>query len=177
MNNIKEGDKIQIQSYKHNGEVYRNWDDTIILEINDSYIVCANNKIKVTEIDGRKWSTKEPAIIFFYKDKWYNIISQFKKDGIYYYCNIATPYLYEDKTIKYIDYDLDLRIFPDGTYKILDENEYEYHKEKMEYSKEIDKIVKNEINSLIEVFKRGNNPFNMEYLNKYYELYLKLIKK
>ena len=37
----------------------------------------------------------------------------------------------EENTIKYIDYDLDLRIFPKGDYKILDKLEYEYHKNKI----------------------------------------------
>ena len=79
MENVKKGDILKIQCYKHNGMIYRNWDETLVLEVNDDFIVCANNKAKVTEIDGRKWTTKEPAIIFFYKNKWFNIISQFKK--------------------------------------------------------------------------------------------------
>ena len=79
MDEVKVGDVLKIQCYKHNGQIYRNWDEAIVLEINPSYIVCANNKARVTEIDGRKWHTKEPAVIFFYKDRWFNIISQFKK--------------------------------------------------------------------------------------------------
>ena len=79
MENIKEGDILKIQCYKHNGQVYRNWDETLVLESNEKFIVCANDKARVTEIDGRKWTTKEPAILFYFKDKWYNIISQFKK--------------------------------------------------------------------------------------------------
>jgi protein associated with RNAse G/E len=176
MNEVKVGDVLKIQSYKHNGVVYKNWDDTIILEVNDNYIVCANNKARVTEIDGRKWNTNELAIIFFYKDKWFNVIAQFKKDGIYYYCNIETPYAIEDKTIKYIDYDIDLRIFPDNTYKVLDEREYEYHRSKMKYSDDIDKIVKYEINNLLNIYKNKENPFNKDYLMKYYEIYKKIKK-
>ena len=141
MEKVEKGDILKIQCYKHNGQIYRNWDETVVLEVNDSFIVCANNAVRVTEIDGRKWTTKEPAILFFYKNKWFNIISQFKKNGIYYYCNIATPYIIEDKTIKYIDYDLDLRVFPDKTFRVLDRGEYEYHKNKMNYSEEIDKVV------------------------------------
>ena len=67
MDSIKKGDILKIQCYKHNGQVYRNWDETLVLEVNDDYIVCANNKAKVTEIDGRSWMTKEPAILFYYK--------------------------------------------------------------------------------------------------------------
>lgn len=177
MNNIKEGDILKIQSYKHNEQVYRNWDETMVVEVNDTFMVCANNKARVTEIDGRKWTTKEPAIIFFYKDKWYNIIAQFKKNGIYYYCNIASPYVVEEKTIKYIDYDLDLRIFPDSTFRVLDKGEYEYHKEKMQYSSDIDAVVNFELNNLIELYKEKNGPFDTVFLKHYYDKYIKLSKE
>ena len=176
MENIKEGDILKIQCYKHNGQVYRNWDETLVLESNEKFIVCANDKARVTEIDGRKWTTKEPAILFYFKDKWYNIISQFKKNGIYYYCNIATPYIIEDKTIKYIDYDLDLRVFPDGGFKILDYNEYNYHKKLMHYPREIQVIIKNELSELIEMKKHNVGPFAKGEIKKYYYIYKKLLK-
>ena len=71
--------------------------------------------------------------MYFFDNEWFNIIVQLKKDGIYYYCNIASPFIIEEGTIKYIDYDLDLRIFPDGEYKILDQMEYNYHKRILNY--------------------------------------------
>ncbi len=177
MESVKKGDVLKIQCYKHNGQIYRNWDETIVLEVNDDFIVCANNRARVTEIDGRRWMTKEPAILFFYKHKWFNIISQFKKQGIYYYCNIASPYIIEDKTIKYIDYDLDLRVFPDGTFRVLDKGEYEYHKVKMKYSKEIDMIVNRELNNLIGNYLEKIGPFKEEHLKKYYNMYVLMSKK
>ena len=176
MDEVKVGDVLKIQCYKHNGQIYRNWDEAIVLEINPSYIVCANNKARVTEIDGRKWHTKEPAVIFFYKDRWFNIISQFKKNGIYYYCNIATPYVIEEKTIKYIDYDLDLRVFPDGGYKILDYNEYKYHKKKMKYPEEIDIIINKELPKLIEMKKNNEGPFDKKQILEYKKIYEALNK-
>lgn len=173
---IKKGDLLKIQCYKHDGQIYRDWNEALILEVNDDYIVCANNRTRVTEIDGRKWTTKEPAILFYYKDKWFNIIAQFKKNGIYYYCNIASPFIIEDGAIKYIDYDLDLRVFPDGTFRVLDKGEYEYHKEKMNYSAEIDKIVNTELNNLINEYKNKVGPFDEKYLQKYYNLYIEMSK-
>jgi uncharacterized protein len=47
-----------------------------------------------------------------------------KDTGINYYCNIASPFIMEQKTIKYIDYDLDIKVFADGSYKILDLKEF-----------------------------------------------------
>ena len=171
MNDLKIGSKLQIHSYKHDGTVYRSWDEAVVLDMNDQYIVVGNNKALVTEVDGRTWKTKEPAIIYFYKNNWYNVICQLKERGIYYYCNIATPYIIEDNTIKYIDYDLDLRIFPDGTYKILDRAEYQYHKKKMNYPTEIDMIVKKELENLISMYEMRGDLFNNFTAQYYYSIY------
>lgn len=174
--NLKVGDKLEIHCYKHNGKIHRTWDEAVLLEINDEYIVCGNCKTLVTESDGIKHKTKEPAILFFYRKRWFNIIGQLKKYGLFFYCNIATPFLIDDKIIKYIDYDLDLRVFPDGAFKVLDRNEYNYHKKIMHYPEEIDIILKRELTSLIEMKKNNEGPFNKELIESYYEKYEQLIK-
>lgn len=174
--NLKIGDKLEIHCYKHNGKIHRTWDEAVLLEINDEYIVCGNCKTLVTESDGVKHKTKEPAILFFYKKRWFNIIGQLKKYGLFFYCNIATPFLIDDKIIKYIDYDLDLRVFPDGAFKVLDRNEYNYHKKIMHYPEEIDLILKRELTSLIEMKKKNLGPFNKELIESYYKKYEQLTK-
>ena len=164
-------EEYNIHAYKHNGELYKVWDKTIFLDQTDDYYVFANNKTKVTEKDGRTWRTKEPAIIFYYKKHWFNIIAQIKNNGIYFYCNISSPVIIENNTIKYIDYDLDLRVFPDGVYKILDKSEYQYHKKILNYSKELSEVIEYELKNLIEMYKIKAEPFNLNVVNKYNELY------
>ena len=175
MRNIKIGENFTIHCYKHDGEIHRSWDEAVVLGIHKDYLVFGNKKAKVNNSDGKIWYTKEPAIIFYYKNKWYNIICQFKTNGIYYYCNIASPTIIEGKVIKYIDYDLDLRVFPYGSYKVLDEAEYEYHRKKMNYSKEIDIIVKNELKELIKLCELKKGPFDYEVVKRYYEKYMLLL--
>lgn len=168
------GKNLEIQCFKHNGKVNCNWHEAIIVDEKEDYIVCANSKSLVTESDGSVWKTKEPAIMYFFKDRWFNIIAQLKKTGISYYCNVATPYIIEDDTIKYIDYDLDLRIFNNGSYKILDRNEYKYHKKIMNYSSDLDRAIKNGLDDLIKFYKSGSPIFdseiNMNYRKKYLEI-------
>ena len=174
--NIKVGDKLKIECYKHNGYLDRTSDEAIVLDVNDERIVVANEHTLLTEHDGKSHTTNEPAVLFFYTDKWYNIIGQLKKKGLFYYCNIATPYIIDGKTIKYIDYDLDLRVFPDGTYKVLDKNEYKYHKKIMGYSEILEKIVKKSLNELIDLKKNNEVPFKKEIIEGYYYKYLELKK-
>ena len=85
-------------------------------------------------------------------------------------------YLGGQMQAKYIDYDYDLRVFPDGAYKILDKSEYEYHKKIMHYSNDLDKIIKYELNNLITKYKNKEEPFDKETVKKYYDLYKKIQK-
>lgn len=177
MNKIKIGDKLEIHCYKHNGKIHRTWDEAVVLDITEDYLVCGNNQTKVTENDGRTHRTKEPAIIFFYKNSWFNVIAQFKEFGLFYYCNIASPYLLDGKIIKYIDYDLDLRVFPDGGFRVLDKNEYKYHKRIMNYSEDLDLVINKELDKLIEMKNKNEGPFDFDIINGYYNKYIKLKNK
>ena len=87
---------------------------------------------------------------------------------------MASPFLIEDNAIKYIDYDLDLRVFSNGNIKILDKGEYKYHKIKMNYNESIDIILKKELDSLIDMVKKKEIAFNEENIKKYYEKYKKI---
>ena len=176
MNKFKEGERLNIHSYKHNGHIHRSWDEAVYINDTPEFSIFGNYKTVVTESDGRTWRTKEPAIMYFSKTNWFNIIGQIKQNGIYYYCNLASPYIIEDHTIKYIDYDLDLRVFPDGSFKILDRGEYQYHKKIMNYSKDIDEILKSELSTLINHVRNRDFPFNEQAIRDNYEKY-KLLEK
>ena len=81
--NLIVGNKYEIHGYKHDGKIHIAWDEAILLEIHDDYLIFGNEKTKVTESDGRSWRTKEPAILYFFYKNWFNIIGQYKKNGIY----------------------------------------------------------------------------------------------
>lgn len=177
MGKLNKGDRLQIQCYKHDGKVHRCWDEAVLLDVKKDYMVFGNERTLVTEAQGNTWRTKEPAIMYFFKDRWYNIIVQLKKDGITYYCNIASPYIIEDDTIKYIDYDLDLRIFPNGCFKILDREEYKYHKKKMNYSDNLDIAIRSALSELITDYQNGALMFSSGVNLNYEKEYQRLRKK
>lgn len=175
MENLEIGKRYEIHSYKHNGNIHRAWDEAVLLEIHDDYLIFGNERTKVTESDGRTWRTKEPAVLYFFKNSWFNIIGQYKKDGIYYYCNIASPFIIEDNVIKYVDYDLDLRVFPDGSFKVLDRGEYKYHKQLMNYSDDIDYILKTELTNLINMVRNKELAFRPNTVEKYCGIYKNIV--
>lgn len=171
MKNLSVGEKVYIQSYKHDGSLHRTWVKALIIENNNDVTVAVTDQSFVVESDGRKWITKEPAICFFYEKCWYNIISMIRKSGVYYYCNIASPSLYDGEAIKNIDYDLDVKVYPDNSYIILDEYEYECHSRQMNYSQEIKDIIKKEMGRLLEKIKNKEKPFDYHTIDEYLTIY------
>lgn len=166
------GADIQIKSYKHNGNLHRVWDSTLILKGTERVIIGANDKTPVTEHDGRTWITREPAICYFHAEHWFNVIGMLREDGIHYYCNLSSPFLYENKSLKYIDYDLDIKVFPDMTYELLDEDEYEEHKLQMNYPKVINQILYHNIDLLKHWIHQRKGPFSPGFIDQWYDYFL-----
>lgn len=167
----KQYQDIMIHSYKHDESLHRIWEKATVLEANDEFIIVANKRTKVIESNGRFWHTREPSVTWFYKHNWFNIIGIIKKDGIHFYCNIASPYLIDDEALKYIDYDLDIKVIDDFSYNVLDRNEYNKHKERMDYPSDLKKILERELNVLKGMIDGRQEPFSKELVRKYYKIY------
>jgi len=174
---LSTGMTVSIHSYKHNKKLHRVWKKSVVLYQDQHVLVTGNNRTKVIEADGRSWHTKEPAICYFYSDLWFNIIGMLKRDGIYFYCNLSSPYLYDGEAVKYIDYDLDIKVFPDGKYILLDEKEYQAHQGSMCYSEEIQSIIHHQIDLLKERIDKKEAPFNLSDIKLYYEQFKSITKK
>ena len=166
-----EGETIQVHSYKHDGNIHRVWQETVVLKGTKNIVIGANDRTLVTESDGRTWLTREPSICYFHSQHWFNIICMLREDGVYYYVNMSSPFLYEHGSLKYIDYDLDVKVFPDMSYIILDEDEYELHKKRMNYPKVIDKIMEHHMAELFKWIENRKGPFAREFIDVWTERY------
>ena len=168
----KEKEMIYIQGYKHDHTLHRTWAKALVIESNEERIVCVTNRSWVVESDKRHWMTREPAICFFYPDRWYNVISMIRKDGIHYYCNVASPALYDEEALKYIDYDLDIKIDAAFHCTILDEDEYAEHKEWMHYGDKLEIILPRQLDILMQRIDERQTPFDHEEVNALHAKYL-----
>lgn len=173
----KEGEYITIQSYKHDGSLHRTWRDTMVLKTSDQSLIGVNDHTLVTESDGRRWLTREPAIVYFHKHYWFNIIAMIRDNGVSYYCNLASPFALDEEGLKYIDYDLDIKVFPDGEKRLLDVDEYEDHSKKWNYPDDIDHILKENVKILVDWINEEKGPFSQDYVDIWYKRYQQLSHK
>ena len=168
---------LGIQCFKHDGSLHRCWDRALILENNSDFIITATKRAKVVESNGRSWFTKEPAVTIFSKHEWWNAICMIKHDGICYYCNIASPSIISRESIKYIDYDLDAKLFTNDEIRVLDEKEYAHHRATYGYDDDLDAVLKYTMKTIIRRMKNHEFPFDDEKIKGYFEQFLEMTKR
>lgn len=162
-----------VHAYKKNGWLYRTWEFPLIVEDNENFVCLYINKTWVTTSEkdtNRNFHSTNlnDSLWFFFKDKWFNIIATVGKNKVNYYINLASPYIFEEDAIKYIDFDYDIKINQNGAFTILDANEFEIHKEKFNYGWKLSKIIEMELSKLNnqEVIDSLREQLPLELLNK-----------
>ena len=163
----------KVQAYKHDGALHRQWSPAFLVEETPDYWVLASKASLVTEADGRKWMTKEKAVFILFKKRWMNVIAMFKQDrGICYYVNIASPTLEDQGYLKNIDYDLDVKVYPDGVEKTLDEREYGRHITLYGYPKDLSSAIEKSMVQVKQAIENHEFPFNDKTIEDFYSRFL-----
>lgn len=165
-------DETIIVSFKHNGKVHRTWYQTYLIEDNEDFTAVGSTHSLVIESDGRRWHATEPAVSIFFKKEWFNVVCMLRDGGIFYYVNIASPSIYENKVIKYIDYDLDFKIKPNYELKVLDEFEYKKHKKELKYFDELDYVIRNQFKKVKKRILDKRFPFQHEDVLQLYQKFI-----
>ena len=164
--------KYYIQSYKHDGSLHRTWSPVLVVEDNDEMFIAINKHTRIYESNNRSWIARDPALYYLYKKQYFNVIAMLRRDGIYYYCNLASPSIYDGEAIKNIDYDLDVKFYPDGSHIILDEKEFVSNNLKYKYPEVLENQLRDEIKNIISLHKSGQKPFNEEENRQLFRRYL-----
>lgn len=90
----------------------------------------------------------------YYADRWYNIFAIHDKDDDRlkgWYCNVTCPAEFTPGRIAYVDLALDLLVYPDGRYLILDEDEFA----ELDLDREITEKARQALDQLIRLAESG----------------------
>ncbi|MBP1157537.1 MULTISPECIES: DUF402 domain-containing protein [unclassified Paenibacillus] len=166
-----------IKSFKHDGHLHRMWLKNWLVPENllhedhrgESMLVLINSQTKIIEADGKEWVSRIPGVSFFIPNQWFNVVALLEEAGIRYYCNVASPPYVCGKVITYIDYDLDVIRMPSGEIYVVDQDEYEQHKQLYHYSSIVDGKVKQGLKGLLARVRGAEPPFDDEHIKFYYE--------
>lgn len=182
--------KLMVSGYKYDGWLYRTWefpkiifenDDLICLEMTGcrTYSSSQNRKRVFKTLPNKEYQ----SYWVFPKGQWYNfIIRKWNKNGnISYKINLASPYIIEEESLKFIDLDIDFMVSSiNKTYRVLDIDEYDENKVKFQYPKKLNSIIEKTKEELEKRISSGEfiNEFGDGFISKMkgaskYNLWLK----
>lgn len=163
------GQIVNVQAYKHDGTLYRQWNGVKVIEASPERWVLFMFKTKVSEKSGQRWIVREPIIWWMPRESFSNTTGLIRPTGTYYYTNLASPPIYEDGAIKFIDYDLDIKAYPDAPIKVVDKNEYEKHKVEYGYPEKLCEIIERTTERIIKQIKLKDEFFDEDVIDEYLE--------
>lgn len=165
---LKDNHSIQIESLKDDKKRHRLWKENTLLYQDDFKIVGYNAYTSVEQWDGRSFTTQTPALFYFEKNCWFNVVYIIDETNPYYYCNLSSPFQFDNHKIYYIDYDIDVIVQADFSYEILDQEEFDRHAMKYHYSTEVKEAIQAGKKELIQRINSRNQPFNPAFI-KYWQ--------
>lgn len=153
---------ITINSRKFDGKIHRSWKAELVEENENYYIFLG---IFDSEVNHSKLGVIRRATIsyeYYWKNKWFNIFRFHEPEGNLrnFYCNVNMPPELRNNTLDYIDLDLDVLVWQDLSYEILDVEEFEENILKYEYPDEIKKNAQKSLQEIIELIEKRAFPFD-----------------
>ncbi len=159
MNRI--GADIRLRSTKIDGWPHFAWTCRVLCAAPDVVVLHQAAGMPITTWNG-VWTPDCDARIYFWRDRWFNVIQSWHTDGSLkeYYCNVITPARVVDDELHWNDLDLDVSVQADGTYRILDEDEWARNIERLVYVPELVAGARRAMDELITSVERRAFPFN-----------------
>ncbi|MDF1520326.1 MAG: DUF402 domain-containing protein [Brevefilum sp.] len=100
----------------------------VIAKDTHSVLVEAFFNIDDRPFHGITLRTNDRSIERYYSNRWYNVFEIHDRDDDRlkaWYCNVTSPAEFSPGKITYIDLALDILVYPDGDFLILDEDEFD----------------------------------------------------
>ncbi|MEP7212181.1 MAG: DUF402 domain-containing protein [Acidobacteriota bacterium] len=97
---------------------------------------------------------------YYWLDRWFNVFRFHEPTGGLrnYYCNVNMPPTFVGGILEYVDLDLDLLVWPDFNYTVLDREEFESNAELYGYSASVRSHAKSALAELISMAESRTLP-------------------
>ena len=156
---------VTINSRKFDGAIHRTWKANLLKKDDSLLILLGEFEKEIAHpylgVIGRGTLSYE----FYWTDRWYNVFRFHEPGGGLrnFYCNVNLPPKFENNILDYIDLDIDLLVWKDFSYQVLDFDEFEQNAARFSYSQEIYENATSSLDELISLVKNKSYPFNEKF--------------
>lgn len=153
---------VTINSRKFDGLVHRSWKAELLTETDEllTFVGAFEKEIVHSHLGVIRPGTL--SYEFYWKRRWYNIFRFHEPEGELrnFYCNLNQPPVFENGVLDYVDLELDVLVWKDYSFQILDLDEFEAHALKYRYTEDLLQNVDSALKELLLMIERRSFPFD-----------------
>ena len=154
---------VTVNSRKFDGTINRTWDCRPVEITLSSLVLVGRFARDVDHPDLGKIAAGTTSCEFFWPYCWYNVFRFHEPDGSIrnFYYNISMPFLFENDQLDYIDLDIDVIVWPDGTFKVLDIEEFQQNSLVYNYPADVIENAERTLDELTAAIRSGTQPTDL----------------
>lgn len=151
---------ITVNSRKYDGTIRRSWSCELIEQEGSLLTFVGEFDTTVDHPDLGRIEKGTTSYEYYWLDRWYSIFRFHEPSGGLrnFYCNINMPPRFSGEVLDYVDLDIDVLIWPDLRYDVLDRDDYETNAKRFGYSKHVNEKVEEALNELLKMIETRNLP-------------------
>jgi len=149
------GEKVTVNSRKYDGRIRRTWQCKLV-ERQESLVVLVGEFEQDIEHPGLgRINCGTLSHEYYWLDRWYNIFRFHEPNGTFrnYYCNVAMPPEFDGSTLDYVDLDIDILVWPDHRYEVVDRDDFQRNTFKYGYTSEIRQMADNSVDEIVRMIE------------------------
>lgn len=158
------GDRVLLRATKFDGAAH--WIQPFRVLSDDGNLLVTSYRARTPIYTSRgEFRSPYDSVAYFWRDRWYNVF-RLARPGCttaLWYCNVTTPPTFDGCQIQYVDLDLDVKVYPGGCIELLDEDEFEQHRQEYGYPADIVERAYSAAAELIELARAARFPFTCGY--------------
>lgn len=154
---------ITINSRKFDNSIHKRWKADLIYE---KGFLLKFKGVFENEIEHEHLGIIRPGTIsieYFWLDRWFNVFRFQEPDGSFrnFYCNINMPPTFRNEVLDFTDLDMDVVVWQNFNYEILDVEEFNENSKKFKYPVDVtEKAVKGLV-ELLRIIESKEFPFDI----------------
>jgi protein associated with RNAse G/E len=159
---VEAGEKIIVRACKYDGREHRRWSAQLLKHEGSLLVLDAYFPEEIIHDLLGTIAVGTHSEEYYWMDRWYNVFRFAEPDGQLrnYYCNVNVPPTLTDRTLSYIDLDLDILIAPDFSYQILDRDDFETNSTLYNYSPDVQQNARQALDELVTLIESRRFPFS-----------------
>jgi protein associated with RNAse G/E len=153
---------ITINSRKIDGAIHKSWKAELLSETTELLTFVGKFEREINHSHLGIIRPKTLSYEYYWMNQWFNVFRFHEPEGGLrnYYCNINQPPSFINGVLDYVDLDIDVLVWKDYSYQILDLDEFEDNAIKFSYSEELRMDVDFALKRLITKIEKRSFPFD-----------------